>query len=402
MKKQADEFKIAELIFRDLQGRLTGEEEDILRKWIALTPENRALYEKIIDEDTILARLKAYDEVNSEKAWEKIDSLISEKNKNRRLHISHFMKYAAAVLIPALLITYIYVRKHGYDRQNQVAHTVEILPGTQRAILTLSDGKQIELNVSGQEAVIKENEVNIHNASKTLRYLEDTTQKNEFGEIAYNTLATPKGGEYYLELTDGTKIWLNADSKLRYPTLFAKDERRVFLEGEAYFEVKKNPAKPFIVDAYEMETRVLGTSFNITAYSDDKNMATTLAEGAVKVSIVSNTADESANLVLKPGEQAVLEKESNTFNILKVDTETYTAWKEGKFVIANEELESIMRRLGRWYNFETQFTSPETRYLHFSGTIGRYDTIESILEMISLTTKISFEIKDKVVYVTKN
>ena len=386
-------FRISELIYRNIRNEISEEEKQELNEWIEMNTLNKDLYIKVISEENISSKLTSYNLFNKNSAWQKVVEKIEEPSVNRVFKPYKMLRYAAVILVPLLIGGYFALKI--FDKHPDTI----IVPGSHKAVLTLGNGKQIELNNTTKETIIKDEKVNILDAGKTLKYIAEKIKETTTEHLIYNTLSTPKGGEYTVELTDGTKIWLNADSRLRYPVKFSVNERKVFIEGEAYFEVSKDPDKPFIVNVNNMQIKVLGTSFNVMAYSDENNIATTLVEGKVQINTVHDSINNKNCIIIKPGEQALLMKNNNTIHVKEVNTEVYTAWKEGMFVIANETLESLMRRLGRWYNFETRFINPETRNYHFSGTLGRYENINEILEMISLTTNIFFEIRDNTIFV---
>ena len=213
------------------------------------------------------------------------------------------------------------------------------------------------------------------------------------GTPTINTLVVPKGGEFAIVLADGTKIWLNADTRLKYPTFFTGDKREVELEGEAYFEVQHDEKMPFIVKTSQSAIRVYGTTFNVKAYPDDSFQKTTLEEGSIGL-LVSNK-----EFKLVPNEQAILNTD-NKVNIIKINARQQSVWRHGRFLFDNENLEDIMAQLARWYDVNIFFIGPKVRDLHFSGEIDRYENIEKVLHMIGLTTNISFSIKEKTITIT--
>ncbi len=386
------------MIIRQLRKEISEEEKTVLQNWLTESPANKKLYHKIIDQAHIKEKLKAYGKYNKQNAWKKIMKQIRKPGANRTVSLNKFLRYAA-IFIPTLIGGYLFIHHTLTESNNQIVNTLSIETGTQKALLTLGNGIEIELKNSTEEVIISEQEADIIDVDNTLRYI--TTEvpgKTEVQEV-YNTLETPRGGEYSIVLADGTKIWLNAASKLSYPVDFIGDKRKVQIEGEAYFEVAENRNKPFIVSSSEMEIEVLGTSFNVMSYKDEESILTTLVEGKVRVKMTDGGNRNLSSIGIIPGEQVVFKKEKNTLSSMQVDTDIYTAWKDGKFIVANETLEDLMRRLGRWYNFETDYSSSELRNYHFSGTLDRYSNISDLLELISLTTNLSFEIKSKTIIV---
>src|SRR5699024_5260550 len=206
-------------------------------------------------------------------------------------------------------------------------------------------------------------------------------------DIAYNSLTTPRGGQYQLTLPDGTKVWLNAASSIRYPTAFTEHERQVKITGEAYFEVAKDAHKPFIVTVDNMEVKVLGTRFNINAYADETTINTTLLEGSVKV--VSST-DNIRSLILNSGQQVQLDKVGQMELVKNADVGEVSAWKKGLFVFHSDELPAIMRRLSRWYDVEVEYKNNTVPTTHFTGAIQRDVNISEVLKMFELTGGVRF------------
>ena len=212
--------------------------------------------------------------------------------------------------------------------------------------------------------------------------------------LEYNTIRVPRGGEYKLFLSDNTEVFLNSDSEIRFPVKFGKGKRDVFLRGEAFFVVTKDASRPFVVNANDkMSVEVLGTQFNLQAYPDDAFVETTLNEGAVRV------FNGKQGVRLRPDEQAVYDE--GKFTVRKVDASSYSAWKEGRFMLLNHSLENIMIRLARWYNIDIFWENPEVKEYHFSGELARYEDFTEILRMLELATRVHFEVKDRTVFVRK-
>lgn len=260
----------------------------------------------------------------------------------------------------------------------------DVLPGDNRAVLTLDDGSRINLDDAKNGLLATENNTDIKKVlAGQVEYSAGTNQA--VTQVKYNTLTTPMGGQYQLILPDGSKVWLNAGSSLHFPTAFAGKERRVELKGEAYFEVAKNRAMPFKVIANDMEVKVLGTHFNVMAYEDEKSMNTTLLEGSVQV------LKGSGRVYLEPGEEAVLNKTSGNMNVSTADIEQAVAWKNGYFIFSDENIESIMRKVSRWYNVDVTFKG-NMNNKDFVGTISRNKNVSELLQMLELTGAVHFSI----------
>lgn len=265
-----------------------------------------------------------------------------------------------------------------------------ITPGGNKAILKLGDGSVITLDSMANGTLAKQGSANVMKAKDGVITYSPSAGGGR-GEAVFNTIATPRGGQYQLVLADGSKVWLNASSSLRYPTAFIGKERRVELSGEGYFEVAYNKEMPFHVQVTDMDVEVLGTHFNINAYDDEAAVRTTLLKGSVKVK------SENA-VVLKPGEQAALSGPHSPFAIHhSPDIEQVMAWKNGLFQFKAANIETVLRQAARWYDVEFIYKGsiPE----RFSGQISRSANAEQLLKILELTGKVKFEINGKTIIV---
>lgn len=261
-------------------------------------------------------------------------------------------------------------------------------PGIQGAVLVLSDGTQQNLESRGTH-IMESDGSRILNDSSQLNYTQVTTDQDK--DPIYNHLIVGRGFEYMLVLQDGTKVWMNSESRLDYPIQFSSTTRTVKLSGEAYFEVTPDAKRPFIVAVNEQfHVKVLGTHFNIKAYPGDDRAETTLVEGKVAVD----------NIILRPSEQAVIYK-GQAPEIRKVNVDYYTAWHEGWFYFNNERLERALEQIGRWYDVTFVFSEDDVRQLMVTGKLKRFENLSVILDMLTTTTQCQFEIKGNKVYVTK-
>ncbi len=277
--------------------------------------------------------------------------------------------------------------KHGVIIVNDIA------PGKNKAYLTLANGERIALTAAANGKLAKAGGVQITKTKDGQLVYEISPTPNGKTELALNTIETPRGGQYQIHLQDGTKVWLNAASKLIYPQSFvATAVRKVQLSGEAYFEVAKDSKHPFIVETTGQLVKVLGTHFNINSYTNEGDTKTTLLEGSVQVS-------GPTKVILKPGEQAVLKP--GDLKIRQVNTDNIIAWKNGEFQFANEPLESIMRKISRWYDVEVIFQNPELKNEIFSGGISRFELVRDVLKKLSLTEVVKFKIEGRRIFVMK-
>jgi ferric-dicitrate binding protein FerR (iron transport regulator) len=393
-------IKIAKLIALEVTGDLSPDEEKVLGQWLGTSSENKKLYQKIHSEVVHLLESQAKINFRKDIAWERISKETVYAKKP--VSINPFFKYAAAILLIAGISGLIYINIPK-KTENTIAKSFtnsEFKPGFRRALLVKSDGSNIELSQESRDTIREGNGTVIENGENILAYNGPDMagrSKKKIEKTIYNTLITPKGGEYNLILSDGTKIWVNAGSKLRYPVTFTGNVREIELEGEAYFEVKEQQHKPFVIKTKQYDVEVLGTVFNILAYPDDKHVMTTLIEGSVRVTDFDDSGNE---VFLKPQEQLILDKTEKGIFIRKVDAGNYTAWKNGRFVFISQNLEDILKTLSRWYNFDVEFESDELKKIVFTGNIDKYEELSTLLEMITKTNKVNFKIEDKKVLAT--
>jgi len=392
-----------ELINKYILNTCTREEMDKLLKIIG--------DEK--DEDNITQMLKDHWEELGEKAdTKKLDiekkfSLLMAEikkevpvsfiDKNRRNWYRFFA--AAAVIIGILFTGAYFLFKSASSPQVAKADKLtsnknnEIHPGKNTAILTLSDGTTVILDDAQKGTVSTQGNTKILKLDNgILSY--NASNKGKVKEVLYNTISTPKGGQYQLVLSDGSKVWLNAASSLKFPAAFTGKERKVELLGEAYFEVAKNESMPFKVEADGMEVEVLGTHFNINSYDDESIVRTTLLEGSVKI---NGTKSKS---FLKPGQQAKLDRDGDIRIVNDADVDEAVAWKEGRFQFNRADIHEVMRQIARWYNVNIEYKGIISS--HFGGTISRDVNLSQVLKMLQLTGEVKFHVEDRKVVVIPN
>lgn len=301
---------------------------------------------------------------------------------------------AVAAMVLLLVAGWWYFAGTRYKAANHsLAKT--IMPGSSGAILTLADGRQVVLDSMGNGLVANENGAIVTLSNHRLIYhIADSTNK----KTAVNLLSTPRGRQFQLVLPDGTKVWLNAASSIRYPAVFTGTERNVEITGEAYMEVAQQASAPFIVTAGNMQLQVLGTSFNVNAYTDEPSITATLAEGSVKVVLQQALSQKQAALVLKPGQQALVD-ESITL-VPQADMGAVLAWKNGQFSFEQADVAAVMRQIARWYNVDVRYEGmPPHR--EFYGGIGRDFTLPQVLEALE-KTGVHCRLKDRTIIVEKS
>jgi len=365
-----------ELLNRYEQGQCTPEEMGLLEGWFDSLVANAQWDEEEERQYVFGAKMKQV-----------IDSRIAEVPVKRIWPL--YLRIAAAASVLFFLSFGGYFVLHNRAIQQSAQHEPVILPGGNKAILTLANGQQIILTDAKNGKIARQGNTLVDKtADGSVRYT-----ANGNSELAYNTVTTPRGGQYHLTLADGTNVWLNAGSSIKYPTVFRGKDRKVEVTGEAYFEVAHNKAMPFKVSTATQTVEVLGTHFNINAYTDETDVKTTLLEGSVKVSSGNNFT------LIKPGEQAVLAADG--FNVQNVDTEEAVSWKDGMFRFTDESLERIMRKIARWYDVDIEYADNGVKSLPFNGIITRFSDANKVLRMLELTDQVHFKIEGKKIIVTK-
>ena len=392
-----ENYHIADLIARKIKGIISPGEQEELDHWIKEDPENQLVYTRASDPKKQLDKLEIYGLFNKEKAWSGLENKLFE-TKTIRFTPQKIFRYAAAIMLPLLIaggFAYRYLNRSAPQTIAEIDTVFQ--PGSQKAVLILADGGKVELNEGMAVADLQEGDARISIRNKLLSYT-STDQESMETEIIYNELKTPRGGGYKLQLADGTEVWLNAGSSIRFPVSFTEESRQVYLEGEAYFEVSHD-GSPFTVSTANMDVRVLGTSFNISAYADEPLLKTTLVEGKVRVELKNQEDSPLNSLVLSPDQQAILNRSESVLSAVEVNASLYTSWMQGKLEFHNESLDQVMLRLARWYDFEYEFENPEAKAFHFSARLNNGENISTIIEMLEMTTDVKFELRDQKIVV---
>ncbi|WP_316838206.1 FecR family protein [Pedobacter nutrimenti] len=386
--------RIANLISGYLLEELNDKELQELVEWTNASTEHMEIFESVLDESSLVNQGRLYANANVNLALSRTKQQLkfveSSEIKDRKIEPLwiRIAIVASVVLICTVGGYYLNNSRNAVSSTN-LAKQNEINPGSNKATLTLANGKKIVLSEAKKGELAHEAGVVITKAANGMLVYEIKAQ-NEQDNHRMNTLSTANGEQYQVSLPDGTKVWLNAATSLRYPASFGlTKERRVELNGEAYFEVAKDKTHPFIVTTNRQSVEVLGTHFNVNSYSDETITKTTLLEGAVKINDF---------VVLKPGEEGVLAK-SGTLTVRKADTEGAVAWKNGLFVFENESLKTAMNKIARWYNVEVQFQDRSLELLGVGGSISRFDKISEILRLFEKAGDIQFTIKGRTIII---
>nr|WP_067060162.1 FecR family protein [Mucilaginibacter sp. L294] len=328
----------------------------------------------------------------SERILSRLNREISHEKRN---WYTDFWKITAAVVTFVLLSAGVYVLKsQKNDEQVFVKPIIKkqiILPGTDAAVLTLGNGKTIALNaLSNGKLAVQGNTTITKNADGQISYqvVNNTDIDANKEPVTYNTLTTPPGGQFKITLPDGSNVWLNAASSIKYPSRFEGAERHVELHGEAYFEIFKNKNVPFTVTAENVNIKVLGTHFNVMAYKNEPAINTTLLEGSVLLSAKNSDA------ILAPGQQAALSRNADNITVRNVNIDDAVAWKNGYFSFKKENLQTVMNKIARWYNVDVEFQGVASNKI-MGGTVSRSENIVEILNYLELTGIAKFKIEGR-------
>ena len=383
LKKRLD---IARLIAEELTGTIDERDRAVLTRWLDEDERHRKEYTNILES------LKTGNEVckDQERGRQIMESrwrTVKSHTIRKTVRWITWSKYAAVILLFVSRGIFWFVNEEEQEVENVAVTKIE--HGSMKAQLVLANGRRVDLVPETNLQLEEEGGTRILTLDNMVKYSRMDSLVGQSTEVKYNTLIVPRGGEFSLELADGTRVWLNTESKLRYPVAFTGDERRVEMDGEVYFEVAKNREKPFVVTVNGVDIRVLGTSFNVSAYQED--VVTTLVTGKVQL----KKGDEQ--VVLLPNQQAIWSDDK--FKVKQVDARNYVLWKEGIFYFEDVDLEMILDDMARWYNVNIFYVNPTLKKMKFSVEIKRYEDINEILRRIEQTKRVKFEIKDRTINV---
>lgn len=386
MKNLDPIFDYSELIAKKIMGKLTDQENELFDQWLSSSGRNQKLWERIKDNHNFQIRNEQFESIDTREAWVNLAENLNLRRKKKQLNV--FLKYAAAIILPLLVGTMVYWYVKWPSEQHILAQS-DIRPGSRNACLVLNDGQSINLDSLKAKSLKEVDGTVIDKTNDELNY--STQQTLQSNKVLKNTLVVPRGGEYSLVLSDGTKVFVNSMSKLVFPVRFSGDKREVILEGEAYFEVKEDQLHPFIVNVNGIQVNVLGTSFNVKAYEEEENIYTTLVEGKVRI-----TGDKvEKECVLNPDQQVVLNKLNAEVSVQNVDARLYMQWTRGKYTFSNQSLDEIMRTLSRWYDLDYQYQDESIKTIVFEGGLNKYESIDPILDIIRSTGKVKIKVQGK-------
>ena len=383
--------RIVRLLQLYLLGDITEEERQELEDWCEEAPRNRKLFEQICQEDLFSKERYVYEKIHDTKAFSVFEKRVRKVSSRS---IGNWWKYAAVLLFPILVVGS-WKLMHETEQVSIVASSVApIQPGCSQAVLVLDDGRKVFLKEEEEGVISEDKEITVTGEKDRLVYT--SSEGKNVDEIRFNELEVPRGGEYKVRLADGTLVYLNSATRMKYPVKFDEKERKVYLSGEAYFEVAKDPERPFFVEMEGVEVRVYGTSFNVNTHQEG-NIQTVLVKGSIGVKVLSSGMES----MIRPGQMAEFKQGNTKVDVKDVNVAVYTDWKDGIFRFENQRLEDILTVLSNWYDVDVFYQTPSVKELHFSGYMERYKDVSVILEAITLSTGVTFSIQGKTIVVSK-
>ena len=389
-QKEKNIFQLARIIAASLKGNANDEEQRTLREWLSVSTRNKKIYDEFKDGKRLEQKIESQ-QINWKNDYQHFITKRQRTRKNRRMKT--IIRYAAILTLPIVAAGIFLLQKN--DRQTIVSISEVIKPGEHKAVLITGGGERITLSDSTLSPIQEQNGMIVNVTNNKVSYILPEDSLCTQGSPIFNTLQIPRGGEYFLTLADGTEVWLNAETEIRYPVQFTGDKRVVYLDGEAYFTVAPDKNKPFTVVSTHASVSVLGTQFNFRAYPDERDVQTTLVSG----SVIMQSEKYKQQIKLVPGEQGVLEKNSAKLMTQEVNTYLYTAWKAGRFAFRDARLEDLFNILARWYDLSVFYQSPEAKDIRFTGDLNKTDDFKSILKIIEQNERVIFTVNQRTVFI---
>ena len=383
MNSFKEKFKIAKILASLFTHSSTPEEEKNYRAWLDEKPEHQKIADRILNKEAYEENNRLIKSFPSQKAWEKVYPLLGGNQSGTVFSWKKSLKYAALIIL--LLVPASYFIYHWISEET----IRDITPGTLGGELILSDGKSFNLsdnNLPGN--AVKAFVID----SKGINY-QIPANKPQVKEIQ-NTLRTLQGMECLITLSDGTRVHLNAETRLTYPVCFSSKERIVQIEGEAYFDVAPDKEHPFIVKTSHTSIRVTGTSFNVRAYADEDTESTTLISGTVRI----NSGNEAFELV--PNQHYTYNKNTGTNTVANVNTDLYTSWESGSFIFLNVPLENVMSYLSKWYGFQYSFEDEAAKQVRIGAYLNRYANMNPIIDMITELNLVNIKQREGILHIS--
>lgn len=374
-----------DLLVRHMSGELSKEEEIVFKNWIKVDEKHRKYYERMVEEwnrETLYER-------DLPRILSNFELLLETQRKKRKLVIrKRVISWSVAAALMIGFGTLLLLNRQQSEMLT-VASSVVITPGESKAYLVMYDGTNIQLDKTTDSSNLIVGSTKIRNNKGTVTFIDNDKLSQQ---IEYNTLVIPRNGEYHIVLNDGTEVWLNAESKLKFPTDFKGDEHRVFLSGEAYFKVSYDNSHPFIVETDLGNIKVYGTEFNVRRYTDEQTVRTTLVNGSVGFQSKESVTENYVKI--EPGYQISYERGEDVV-VKKVKVANEIAWHKQLFCFERCTLEEIMKDVARWYDVKVTFDNENLKGLSFTCTLDRYDEIEKLLRFFEEVYNIEFKIEGK-------
>lgn len=388
MEKTKLDHETEDWLIAFLSGELDEREEENVRVWLEASPENRNAYESLMKDYLRIRWVQENVQIREEQAKKIIFSSLKKKR-----NLTPYYGVAASIAVLLIVTLFFFIRE---DKQivSEKLVTSEIKPIQSKAILVLSTGEQIQLTKSTQK--IQEQDGSVLKIDSVMGVQYDSLSTKRAEKPIYNKIVVPRGGEYFVTLSEGTKVWLDADSELEYPVFFSGDFREVKLKGNAYFCVTKKNDKPFVVRAGEFSLKVYGTEFNVNAY-DLQKIETVLVNGSIGFKANESTPER----MMEPNELAVSDSRTGLSEIHQVDIYPYIAWKNQNIVFVNERLESIMEKMARWYDVTVFFQDESLKDLRFDCNMRRYTDIRDLFFFLEKTSNARFALNGRTVVISK-
>ena len=388
MEKTKLDHETEDWLIAFLSGELDEREEENVRVWLEASPENRNAYESLMKDYLRIRWVQENVQIREEQAKKIIFSSLKKKR-----NLTPYYGVAASIAVLLIVTLFFFIRE---DKQvvSEKLVVSEIKPIQSKAMLVLSTGEQIQLTKSTQK--IQEQDGSVLKIDSVMGVQYDALSTQRVEKPIYNKIVVPRGGEYFVTLSEGTKVWLDADSELEYPVFFSGDFREVKLKGNAYFCVTKKNDKPFVVRAGEFSLKVYGTEFNVNAY-DLQNIETVLVNGSIGFKANISTPER----MMAPNELAVSDSRTGQSEIHQVDIYPYIAWKNQNIVFVNERLESIMEKMARWYDVTVFFQDESLKDLRFDCNMRRYADIRDLFFFLEKTSNARFALNGRTVVISK-
>lgn len=382
-KQKPKTFITWELIAKSFRDELRPEEEQQLKEWLHSSPQHERFYRQAMQGGNTDPLVGLPESVLETKHTELLQRIRGGQKHHRTRHLIQYLSYAASILLIIMVGTWLWVKRG--DEGAKVPKTTT-MARNKNIQLRLSDGRTINLSADKEGTIQEQNGAEILQEKGKLAYRQDSSQHKK--EIQYNELRVPTGGECQLVLEDGTKLWINSNTRVKYPVSFPDNKREIIVSGEIYLEVVKD-GRPFLVNTSAGQVRVLGTSFGVQAYGEE--VLTTLVSGRVRF---TNKAGHKTEL--KAGEQAVATANGEVTK-REVRVEEYVGWKDGWYIFREQRLEDVMTTLNRWYGTNVFYQNPRVKDIRFTGNLKRYESVKTFLEVLAASEDVHYKLNGETI-----